>query len=77
MKDETLSDWAEAEAEKIACADQLTEEQRDAIDFVYKAIRTADNNLHEMLDLTLDDARNIDNAEWRLRDAFPYLKQWD
>ena len=75
MKDETLSDWAEAEAEKIACADQLTEEQRDAIEFAYKAVRDAENSLREMLDLTLDDARALDCSEWKLRSAFPAIAE--
>lgn len=66
-----------ADAEKNACTEQLTEEQRSAIENAYKTIRSAENNMREMFDLTLDDARNIDTAEWKLRQAFPSLCNMD
>lgn len=64
-----------ANAEKNACADQLTQEQRDAIEFAYKAVRDAENSLREMLDLTLDDARALDCSELKLRSAFPAIAE--
>lgn len=75
------AEWQEqrdaADAEKNACTDQLTEEQRNAIQNAYKTIRSAESNMREMFDLTLDDARNIDTAEWKLRQAFPSLCNMD
>ena len=74
---ESRAKWQEerdaANAEKNACTDQLCQEQREAIEFAYKTILGAEANLREMLDLTMDDARSIDRAEWVLRSAFPSL----
>lgn len=76
---ESQATWQEehdaANAEKNACADQLTQEQRDAIEFAYKAICDAERSLREMLDLTLDDARALDSSEWKLRAAFPAIAE--
>ena len=74
---ESQATWQEqrdaANAEKNACADQLTQEQRDAIEFAYKAVRDAENNMREMFDLTMDNARALDTSEWKLHSAFPSL----
>ena len=76
---ENQATWQErqdaANAQKNACADQLTQEQRDAIEFAYKAIRDAESSLREMLDLTLNDARALDFSEWKLRSAFPAIAE--
>jgi hypothetical protein len=64
-----------ANAEKNACADQLTQEQRDAIELAYKTIRGAENNMREMFDLTMSDARALDTSEWKLRSAFPAMAE--
>lgn len=74
---ENQTKWQEerdaANAEKNACTDQLSQEQREAIEFAYKTILGAETSLREMLDLTMDDARSIDRTEWVLRSAFPSL----
>lgn len=76
---ENQATWQERQdadnAQKNACADQLTQEQRDAIAFAYKAIRDAESSLREMLDLTLNDARALDFSEWKLRSAFPAIAE--
>ena len=66
-----------ANAEKNACADQLTQEQRDAIELVYKTIRDAETSMREMFDLTMSDARALDISEWKLRSAFPAMCERD
>lgn len=62
-----------ANAEKNAATDHLSQEQREAIEFAYKAVRDAENSLREMLDLTMSDARALDTSEWKLHSAFPSL----
>jgi len=75
------AEWQEqrdaADAEKNACTEQLTEEQRNAIEDAYKTISSAENSMREMFDLTLADARSIEHAEWKLRQAFPSLCNMD
>ena len=78
---ENHTKWEEerdaANAEKNACADQLTQEQRDAIELVYKTIRDAETSMREMFDLTMSDARALDTSEWKLHSAFPSLCERD
>ena len=78
---ENQTKWQEerdaANAEKNACADQLTQEQRDAIELVYKTIRDAETSMREMFDLTMSDARALDISEWKLRSAFPAMCERD
>ena len=57
----------------IDATGNMTEEQREAVSFAFKCIQDVDNNLHEMLDITMDNARAIDQAEYKLRSAFPSL----
>ena len=66
-----------ADSKRNACIDQLTEEQRSAIENAYKTIRDAENSMREMFDLTLNDARSIEHAEWKLRQEFPSLCNMD
>lgn len=76
---ESQTTWQEqrdaANAEKNFAADHLTQEQRDAIEDAYKTICSAENSMREMFDLTLNDARNIEHAEWKLRQAFPAIAE--
>jgi hypothetical protein len=76
---ESQATWQEqrdaADAEKNFAADHLTQEQRDAIEFAYKAVRDAENNMREMFDLTMDNARALDTSEWKLRSAFPAIAE--
>tara|TARA_R110000824_G_scaffold268406_1_gene457025 strand:+ start:580 stop:831 length:252 start_codon:yes stop_codon:yes gene_type:complete len=51
----------------------LTQQQRDAILIAQKALTEAEWSAREMFDLTMDDARNISNAECKLRIAFPNI----
>ena len=66
-------DQQERDRVLIDATENITEEQREAISFVYKCIQDVDNNLHEMLDVTMENARTIDQAEYKLRAAFPSL----
>ncbi len=54
-------------------ANFLTQQQRDAILIAQKALTSAECDLREMFDLTMDSARDISSAEWRLRSAFPNI----
>lgn len=51
----------------------LTQEQRDAILIAQKALTNAEWDLREMFDVTMDTARDVSRAEWRLRVAFPNI----
>ena len=70
-------DWAEERKLKEEMLDNkanfLTQQQRDAILIVQKALTSAEFDLREMFDLTMDSARDISSAEWRLRSAFPNI----
>jgi hypothetical protein len=70
-------DWAEErklkEEELDNKANFLTQQQRDAILIAQKALTSAEWDLREMFDLTMDSARDISSAEWRLRSAFPNI----
>ena len=78
---ENQTKWQEerdaANAEKNAATEHLSQEQREAIEFAYKAVRDAENSLREMLDLTMSDARALDISEWKLHSAFPSLCERD
>lgn len=70
-------EWAEKrEARNQELAEKcsnLTQEQVKAIELAYATLLSSENNLREMLDITLDDAREISRAEGMLRMAFPHL----
>jgi len=70
-------EWADKrEARRVELLEStlpLQEEQVDAIEFAYKAIQEAEDNLREMLDITIEDARAISSAESKMRMAFPHL----
>ena len=51
----------------------LTQQQRDAILITQKALTSTEFDLREMFDLTMDSARDISTAEWKLRSAFPNI----
>ena len=61
------------DAVKAKAASHLTEEQRAAIQFAFKALRDADWSIREMRDISMEDARNIETAECRMVNAFPDL----
>ena len=73
----TAEDWAAErklrEEELDNKANFLTQDQRDAILIAQKALTSAEFDLREMVDLTMDSAREISSAEWRLRSAFPNI----
>ena len=77
IKQKTAEDWAAErklrEEELDNKANFLTQQQRDAILIAQKALTSAECDLREMFDLTMDSARDISSAEWRLRSAFPNI----
>lgn len=48
----------------------LTQDQLNAIDKSYKAIRDTLMNIREIEDIYLSDIRNLDSAFWRLKHQF-------
>ena len=76
-KQKTTEDWAAErklrEEELDNKTNFLTQQQRDAILIAQKALTSAEFDLREMFDLTMDSARDISSAEWRLRSAFPNI----
>ena len=77
IKQKTAEDWAAErklrEEELDNKANFLTQQQRDAILIAQKALSSTEFDLREMFDLTMDSARDISSAEWRLRSAFPNI----
>jgi len=76
-----ISDWQkerdEANRIKNENAKALSEEQRRAIEFAWKTIQGTEFSMREMFDITIEDCRAIDKAEWKLRSAFPELTDKD
>ena len=76
-----MSDWQkerdEANRIKNENAKALSEEQRCAIKFAWKTIQSTEFSMREMFDITIEDCRAIDKAEWKLRSAFPELTDKD
>ena len=76
-----ISDWQkerdEANRIKNENAKALSEEQRRAIEFAWKTIQGTEFSMREMFDITIQDCRAIDKAEWKLRSAFPELTDKD
>lgn len=76
-----VSDWQkerdEANRIKNENAKALSEEQRRAIEFAWKTIQGTEFSMREMFDITIEDCRAIDKAEWKLRSAFPELTDKD
>ena len=76
-----VSDWQkerdEANRIKNENAKALSEEQRYAIEFAWKTIRSTEFSMREMFDITIEDCRAIDKAEWKIRSAFPELTAGD
>jgi hypothetical protein len=70
-------DWAEERKLKEEELDNktnfLTQQQRDAILIAQKALTSTEYDLRGMFDLTMDSARDISTAEWKLRSAFPNI----
>jgi hypothetical protein len=70
-------DWADKrEARRIELEEKcnnLMDEQIKAIKFAYAALQEAEDNLKEMFDLTIEDARAISTAESKMRMSFPHL----
>ena len=70
-------EWADKrEARKLELEEKcnnLMDEQIKAIKSAYAAIQEAEDNLREMLDITIEDARAISSAESKMRMAFPHL----
>jgi len=76
-----MSDWQkerdEANRIKNENAKSLSEEQRYAIEFAWKTIQNTEFSMREMFDITIEDCRAIDKAEWKIRSAFPELTAGD
>ena len=76
-----MSDWQkerdEANRIKNENAKALSEEQRYAIKFAWKTIQNTEFSMREMFDITIEDCRAIDKAEWKMRSAFPELTAGD
>jgi len=76
-----VSDWQkerdEANRIKNENAKALSEEQRCAIKFAWKTIQSTEFSMREMFDITIEDCRAIDKAEWKMRSAFPDLTTRD
>ena len=76
-----ISDWQkerdEANRIKNENAKALSEEQRRAIEFAWNTIQSTEFSMREMFDITIEDCRAIDKAEWKLRSAFPELTDKD
>jgi len=76
-----MSDWQkerdEANRIKNENAKALSEEQRRAIEFAWKTIQSTEFSMREMFDITIEDCRAIDKAEWKMRSAFPDLTARD
>jgi len=70
-------EWADKrEARRIELKEKcnnLMDEQVKAIKSAYAAIQEADDNLKEMFDITIEDARAISTAETKMRMAFPHI----
>lgn len=70
-------EWADKrEARRVELEENchnLTDEQVKAIKSAYETIQEAENNLQEMFDITIEDARAIYSAESKMRMAFPHL----
>jgi len=70
-------EWADKrEARRIELEEKcnnLMDEQVKAIKSAYAAIQEADDNLKEMFDITIEDARAISTAETKMRMAFPHI----
>ena len=76
-----ISDWQkerdEANRIKNENAKALSEEQRRAIEFAWNTIQSTEFSMREMFDITIEDCRAIDKAEWKIRSAFPDLTDKD
>ena len=76
-----MSDWQkerdEANRIKNENAKALSEEQRCAIKFAWKTMQNTEFSMREMFDITIEDCRAIDKAEWKMRSAFPDLTARD
>ena len=70
-------EWADKrEARRIELEEKcnnLMDEQIKAIKSAYAALQEAEDNLKEMFDLTIEDARAISTAETKMRMAFPHI----
>ena len=70
-------EWTDKrEARKIELEEKcnnLMDEQIKAIKSAYAALQEAEDNLKEMFDLTIEDARAISTAETKMRMAFPHI----
>jgi hypothetical protein len=70
-------EWADKrEARRIELEEKcnnLMDEQIKAIKSAYAALQEAEDNLKEMFDLTIEDARAISTAESKMRMAFPHI----
>ena len=53
----------------------LFDDQRDALKFIMKTLISADSMLHECYELSVEDMRSIDAAEWKLRAWFPEIHE--
>ena len=66
--------WQVEREKRLAAQDKamqnLTEQQRQAIDEAYKAMQTIRTNLYDMSDLYLSDIQQLDRAFWSFYHAF-------
>ena len=53
----------------------LLAEQRSVLGFVMKTLSNADAMLHECYELSVDDMKAMDAAEWKLRSCFPEIHE--
>ena len=77
MTKDTRQEWEIARDERNAArndaANKLLSMQRTNLKKVMKTIMSCDSELHECYDLSVDNMKAIDRAEWELRAAFPEL----
>jgi len=66
-------DREEAELKRNNAAHFLLEDQIEVLKIVIKAIQDADGMLHECYELSTEEMKAIDRADWKLRMAFPEL----
>ena len=70
-------DWIEkleSMQQASAAFSKLTEDQREAIREATEALRKATQSLGEIFDLHLSDCRAMENAFWKMRNAFENIE---
>ena len=77
MTKDTRQEWEISrdarDAARNDAANNLLPLQRTNLKKVMQTIMSCDSELHECYDLSVDNMKAIDRAEWELRLAFPEL----